>query len=104
MEQEKSTQEFKRPEYAPRHDREKGESYRYRKPQMPFFKKKFCGFCTGQYKPLSYKSIDFIRRFVSEQGKILPRRVTGTCAKHQRKVALEVKRARILALLPYIGK
>ncbi len=65
-----------------------------------FFRRKVCKFCT-QKVTVDYKNPDGLRRFVTERGKILPRRITGTCAKHQRDLAREVKRARVLALLPY---
>ncbi len=66
-----------------------------------FYKKKVCRFCTQKIK-IDYKEPDALRRFITERGKILPRRITGTCAKHQRKLAVEIKRARVLALLPYV--
>ncbi|AGT43940.1 30S ribosomal protein S18 [Treponema pedis str. T A4] len=66
-----------------------------------FYRKKICRFCTQKLK-IDYKDPDSLRRFITERGKILPRRITGTCAKHQRKLALEIKRARALALLPYV--
>ena len=66
-----------------------------------FFRKKVCRFCSQKAK-IDYKDPDSLRRFIAERGKILPRRITGTCAKHQRKLALEIKRARALALLPYV--
>lgn len=62
-----------------------------------------CLFCTDHSVTLDYKNVDLLRRFVSEDGKIRPRRQTGTCAKHQRDVAQAVKRARHLALLQYTG-
>ena len=63
-------------------------------------KKKVCGLCTG--KTVDYKDIESLKRFVStEKGKILPRKVTGTCAKHQRMVANEIKNARFMAILPF---
>jgi len=65
-----------------------------------FVKKKVCRFCTQKLK-ISYKEADNLRRFISERGKILPRRITGTCARHQRLIAEAVKRARILAMLPF---
>jgi small subunit ribosomal protein S18 len=65
-----------------------------------FFRRKVCKFCT-QKLVADYKSSDGLRRFITERGKILPRRITGTCAKHQRLLAKEIKRARALALLPY---
>jgi small subunit ribosomal protein S18 len=66
-----------------------------------FFRKKVCRFCTQKAK-IDYKDADGLRRYTTERGKILPRRITGTCAKHQRALALEIKRARALALLPYV--
>ncbi|WP_028973326.1 30S ribosomal protein S18 [Spirochaeta cellobiosiphila] len=68
-----------------------------------FFRKKVCRFCT-QNIPLDYKEVDALKRFVTERGKILPRRITGTCAKHQRALATEIKKARSLALLPFVNK
>ena len=62
-------------------------------------KKKVCYMCTG--KDVDYKDVETLKKYVNERGKILPRRVTGCCAKHQRHVAEQVKRARIVALLPY---
>jgi small subunit ribosomal protein S18 len=68
-----------------------------------FFKKKVCRFCTQKLK-VDYKEPDTLRRFVTERGKILPRRITGTCSKHQRVVSEAIKRARILALLPFAAE
>ncbi len=62
-------------------------------------KKKICQLCAG--KTIDYKDSESLRRYINERGKIVPRRVTGTCALHQRVVAREVKRARALAELPY---
>ena len=62
-------------------------------------KKKVCYMCTG--KEIDYKDVETLKRLINESGKILPRRVTGTCAKHQRVVAEQIKRARSIALLPY---
>jgi small subunit ribosomal protein S18 len=67
-----------------------------------FNKKKVCKFCTQKLK-IDYKDADVLRRFITERGKILPRRITGTCAKHQRALALAIKRARIIALLPFVA-
>jgi small subunit ribosomal protein S18 len=67
-----------------------------------FFKKKVCKFCTQKLK-IDYKDSDVLRRFITERGKILPRRITGTCAKHQRALAVAIKRARIIALLPFVA-
>ncbi|MBN2511186.1 MAG: 30S ribosomal protein S18 [Spirochaetales bacterium] len=69
----------------------------------PFFKKKVCRFCVNKNKP-DYKDIEVLKRFVTERGKILPRRITGTCAKHQRHLAQEIKKARVIALLPFVKK
>jgi small subunit ribosomal protein S18 len=68
-----------------------------------FFKKKVCRLCTQKLK-ISYKEPDTLRRFITERGKILPRRITGTCSKHQRTVAEAIKRARVLALLPFVAE
>ncbi len=65
---------------------------------------KICQFCADKELKIDYKQVDMLRRFVTEDGKIRPRRQTGTCAKHQREVAAAVKRARHIALLPYIGE
>jgi len=66
-----------------------------------FFKKKVCKFCMQKLK-IDYKDADTLRRFITERGKILPRRITGSCAKHQRALALAIKRARTIALLPFV--
>lgn len=63
-------------------------------------KKKVCMMCTGK-KNISYKEPETLRRYINEKGKIVPKRVTGTCALHQRYIAREIKRARAIALLPY---
>ncbi len=62
-------------------------------------KKKVCLMCTG--KKINYKDVDTLRKYINDRGKILPRRVTGNCAHHQRVIAKEIKRARAIALLPY---
>ena len=66
------------------------------------FKKKVCKFCQGA-APADYKNPDMLRRYITERGKILPKRITGTCALHQREVTTAIKRARIVALLPYVA-
>ncbi|MEN6499937.1 MAG: 30S ribosomal protein S18 [Rectinema sp.] len=68
-----------------------------------FFRKKVCRFCTQNVK-IDYKDADLLRRYTTERGKILPRRITGTCSKHQRMLAVNIKRARALALLPFVVK
>ena len=65
-------------------------------------KKKYCRFRKIRIKYIDYKDAEFLKRFLNEQGKILPRRITGTSLKYQRKVAQAVKRARHIALLPYV--
>jgi small subunit ribosomal protein S18 len=65
-------------------------------------RRKVCHFCANQSLIIDYKNIDLLARFVTDKGKIVPRRVTGTCARHQRDVALEIKRAREIALLPFV--
>ena len=65
--------------------------------------KKYCRFKRSGIKYVDYKDADFLLKFVNEQGKILPRRLTGTSLKYRRKVSVAVKRARHLALLPYVG-
>lgn len=63
-------------------------------------KKKICQMCAG--KDVDYKDVDIIRKYISgDKGKILPRRITGACAKHQRHIASEVKKARFIALIPF---
>ena len=65
-------------------------------------RKKVCVFCAENVEKIDYKDVARLRKFVSERSKILPRRVTGTCAKHQRELAVAIKRARVMALLPYV--
>ena len=66
-------------------------------------RRKVCYFKANGITHIDYKDVDLLRRFVSERGKILPRRLTGTSLKFQRKVSVAVKRARHLALMPYVG-
>lgn len=67
-------------------------------------RRKVCQFCVDKVDTIDYKDVTRLRRFVSERGKIEPRRKTGTCAKHQRKLSTAIKRARQIALLPYAPK
>ncbi len=69
-----------------------------------FFKKRVCRFCVDKVEAIDYKDINRLIKFVTERGKIVPSRVSGTCAKHQRKLAQAIKRARYLALLPYTAE
>ncbi len=64
-------------------------------------RRKVCNFCVDKADYIDYKDVAKLRRFISERGKILPRRVTGTCAHHQRGLTVAIKRARHLALLPF---
>jgi small subunit ribosomal protein S18 len=64
-------------------------------------KRKFCRFCADEKLPLDYKRPDILRDFITERGKIIARRITGTCARHQRRLTTEIKRARQMALLFY---
>lgn len=63
-----------------------------------------CQFCTDHNVTIDYKNVDLLRRYVTEEGKIRPRRQTGACAKHQRALAVAIKRARHIALLPFSGE
>ncbi len=74
------------------------------KEQRGYFKryrKKICFFCKGKIDDIDYKDLNLLRRFMNDKGKIKPRRVTGTCTQHQRKLAGAIKRAREIALLKY---
>lgn len=64
-------------------------------------RKKVCQFCADKTETIDYKDIEKLKKYVTERGKILPKRITGTCAVHQREVTRAIKRARIVALLPY---
>ena len=65
-------------------------------------RKKVCVFCTEKNTDIDYKDVDLLKKFISDRGKILPCRVTGTSAKYQRKLAVAIKRARHMALLPFV--
>ena len=66
-------------------------------------RKKVCSFCVDKIEEIDYKDVPRLRRYISERAKIVPRRVTGTCARHQRQLTVAIKRARHLALLSYIS-
>jgi small subunit ribosomal protein S18 len=66
-------------------------------------RRKVCYFTANGITHIDYKEVDMLKKFISERGKILPRRVTGTCAKYQRKLTIAIKRARQMALLPYVS-
>ena len=67
-------------------------------------KKKVCAFCSEKNAVIDYKDVPKLKRFVTEKGKIIPRRASGVCAEHQRQLAVAIKRARAIALLPYKGE
>ena len=71
-------------------------------PSVEVKKKKYCRFKKNGIKYVDYKDPEFLRKFLNEQGKILPRRITGTSLKYQRKVSQAIKRSRMIALLPYV--
>lgn len=73
-------------------------------PRRFYAQPRICLFCTDHNAIIDYKNVELLRRFISEDGKIRPCRQTGTCAKHQRELALAIKRARHLALLQFTGE
>ena len=64
-------------------------------------RKKVCQFCADKTEVIDFKDVDKLKKYVTERGKILPRRISGNCAKHQRALTVAIKRARVMALLPY---
>ncbi|MDP2361843.1 MAG: 30S ribosomal protein S18 [bacterium] len=70
---------------------------------MAYQRKRICRFCEAGVKYVDYRDEKRVSRFLTERGKIIPRRVSGTCAKHQRMLSTAIKRARILALLPFVS-
>ncbi|MBR6252919.1 MAG: 30S ribosomal protein S18 [Clostridia bacterium] len=73
-------------------------------PRVRRIKKKVCMYCADKNLVIDYKDAEKLKKFISEKGKILPRRVTGLCAKHQREVTTAIKRARQVALLPFTAE
>ncbi|HHV99328.1 MAG TPA: 30S ribosomal protein S18 [Clostridiaceae bacterium] len=73
-------------------------------PKMRRARKKVCAFCVDKVTEIDYKDIAKLRKYISERGKILPRRISGNCAKHQRQLTVAIKRARHIALLPYTAE
>lgn len=67
-------------------------------------RRKVCAFCVEKQTTIDYKDIVRLKKFVTERGKIMPRRMSGVCAKHQRELATAIKRARIVALMPYVSE
>jgi small subunit ribosomal protein S18 len=70
-------------------------------PRVRRSKRKVCAFCVDKAEAIDYKDINKLRKYVTERGKILPRRISGTCAKHQRQLTDAIKRSRNIALLPF---
>ncbi len=77
-------------------EKERNDKIRARRP-----KRKACAFCVDKVEFIDYKDVAKLRRYVTERAKILPRRISGCCAKHQRELTVAIKRARYMALLPY---
>ncbi|ACX53213.1 MULTISPECIES: 30S ribosomal protein S18 [Ammonifex] len=67
-------------------------------------KKRICSFCVEKIDKVDYKDVNRLKKFISDRGKILPRRITGNCARHQRMLTVAIKRARIMALLPFVSE
>lgn len=63
-----------------------------------------CKFCKNNIKEIDYKNVDILKKYTTEKGKIMPSRTTGTCAKHQRQLTAAIKRARFIALMPYVSR
>lgn len=92
-------------------NRKKRDSYKSRgsydrrsSQKSPRYRKKFCRFCYNKDLKINYRDSQVLEGFITERGKILPRRITGTCAKHQRELSRAIKQARILSLLPFVVK
>jgi small subunit ribosomal protein S18 len=99
------TEEASQPAPYQRKPQSSGESSGQDRPQFQRnvrFKRKVCKFCYDKNLEIDYKNVKMLEQFITDRGKILPRRVTGTCAKHQRRVAIAIKRARIIALIPFV--
>ena len=74
------------------------------RPQKKLFsRKKVCRFCSDKEQNIDYKDVKMLQKFITEQGKIIPKRITGTCSKYQRELSIAIKRARHMALLPYVS-
>jgi len=84
--------------------RKKIERKRRNPDKRRFMRKKVCGFCRAKATDIDYKEIERLRKFSTERGKIVPSRISGNCAKHQRQLAQAIKRARVIALLPFVAK
>ena len=74
-----------------------------RRKRRVYHRRKVCRFCADSSMSIDYKDAKTLKYFITERGKIIPRRITGTCATHQRSLTLAIKRARAIALLPFVG-
>jgi len=90
----------------PYNNRKEGQSGGFRGKKKSFFAKKVCKFTTNQIDPatIDYKNVELLKRFIMPSGKIVPRRITGTCSKYQRVLAREIKKARIMAFIPFSAR
>ncbi|GHU99194.1 30S ribosomal protein S18 [Clostridia bacterium] len=79
-----------------------GDDKNAKRPKRPI-KKKVCTFCVEKVESIDYKDVPRLKKYITEAGKIVPRRASGTCAKHQRELATSIKRARLIALLPFVN-
>ncbi len=79
------------------------ENKEIKKPVRKPARRKVCNFCVDKATSIDYKDVSKLRKYISESGKILPRRMTGVCARHQRELAVAIKKARQMALLPYVA-
>jgi len=78
-------------------------SARPRRRRRIYHRRKVCRFCADSSMVIDYKEPKTLRQFITERGKIIPRRISGTCARHQRSLTMAIKRARTIALLPFVG-
>ena len=69
-----------------------------------FYRRKVCAFCADKNLKMDYKDVGLLRRFTTDRGRMIPRRISGCCAKHQRGLSLAIKNARVMALLPFVAK
>jgi len=86
-----------------RYNRQKNGSIVKNRKKRVYHRRRICRFCADSNIVIDYKDSKLLRYFTAERGKIIPRRITGTCAKHQRILTRAIKRARIIALIPFIG-
>ncbi|MFW6138212.1 MAG: 30S ribosomal protein S18 [Spirochaetota bacterium] len=75
-----------------------------RQSRRSYFRKKVCRLCVNKVESIDYKDVALLQKFITDRGKIMPRRMTGNCARHQRMLAGAIKKARMIALLPFVSK